>query len=55
MPVAIITGSGGLIGSEAVDHFVSEGFDVVGHIFAQSEAQEYVEKAVRIERAILLG
>ena len=30
MPVAIITGSGGLIGSEAVDHFVSEGFDVVG-------------------------
>jgi peptidyl-prolyl cis-trans isomerase A (cyclophilin A) len=32
-----------------------QGFDVVGHIFAQSEAQEYVEKAVRIERAILLG
>jgi len=30
MPVAIITGAGGLIGSEAVDHFVSEGFDVVG-------------------------
>ncbi|HEY3435026.1 MAG TPA: NAD-dependent epimerase/dehydratase family protein, partial [Solirubrobacterales bacterium] len=30
MPVAIITGSGGLIGSEAVDHFISEGFDVVG-------------------------
>ncbi len=30
MPVAIITGSGGLIGSEAVDHFVSQGFDVVG-------------------------
>src|SRR4051795_10022146 len=30
MPVAIITGAGGLIGSEAVDHFVGEGFDVVG-------------------------
>ncbi len=30
MPVAIITGSGGLIGSEAVEHFVAEGFDVVG-------------------------
>lgn len=30
MPVAIITGSGGLIGSEAVGHFVGEGFDVVG-------------------------
>ncbi len=30
MPVAIITGSGGLIGSEAVEHFVAEGFDVIG-------------------------
>jgi CDP-paratose 2-epimerase len=30
MPVAIITGSGGLIGSEAVAHFVEAGFDVVG-------------------------
>jgi CDP-paratose 2-epimerase len=30
VPVAIITGAGGLIGSEAVDHFVAEGFDVVG-------------------------
>jgi len=30
MPVAIVTGAGGLIGSEAVDHFVAEGFDVVG-------------------------
>jgi CDP-paratose 2-epimerase len=30
MPVAIITGAGGLIGSEAVDFFVEEGFDVVG-------------------------
>ncbi len=30
MPVVIITGAGGLIGSEAVEHFVAEGFDVVG-------------------------
>ncbi|HWM63366.1 MAG TPA: NAD-dependent epimerase/dehydratase family protein [Solirubrobacterales bacterium] len=30
MPVAIVTGSGGLIGSEAVGHFVREGYDVVG-------------------------
>jgi CDP-paratose 2-epimerase len=30
MPVAIITGAGGLIGSEAVEHFVREGFEVVG-------------------------
>ncbi len=30
MPVAIITGAGGLIGSEAVQHFIGEGFDVVG-------------------------
>ena len=30
MPVAIVTGSGGLIGSESVAHFVEAGFDVVG-------------------------
>jgi CDP-paratose 2-epimerase len=30
MPVAVITGSGGLIGSEAVAHFVGQGYDVVG-------------------------
>jgi CDP-paratose 2-epimerase len=30
MPAAIVTGSGGLIGSEAVDCFVREGYDVVG-------------------------
>jgi CDP-paratose 2-epimerase len=30
MPVAIVTGSGGLIGSEAVGHFVSRGYDVAG-------------------------
>jgi CDP-paratose 2-epimerase len=30
MAIAIVTGSGGLIGSEAVRFFTSEGFDVVG-------------------------
>jgi len=30
MPVAIVTGSGGLIGSEAAAHFAREGFDVLG-------------------------
>lgn len=30
MPIAIITGSGGLIGSESVDYFIQQGFDVVG-------------------------
>jgi len=30
MPVAIVTGAGGLVGSEAVEHFIAEGFDVVG-------------------------
>jgi len=30
MPIAIVTGSGGLIGSESVEYFVQQGFDVVG-------------------------
>ena len=30
MPTAIVTGSGGLIGSESVRHFVEAGYDVVG-------------------------
>ncbi|HTD78119.1 MAG TPA: NAD-dependent epimerase/dehydratase family protein, partial [Chloroflexota bacterium] len=30
MPIAIVTGSGGLIGSESVRHFAGLGFDVVG-------------------------
>jgi CDP-paratose 2-epimerase len=30
MPIAIITGSGGLIGSESVGRFVESGFDVIG-------------------------
>jgi CDP-paratose 2-epimerase len=30
MPTALITGSGGLIGSESVAHFVEAGYDVVG-------------------------
>jgi CDP-paratose 2-epimerase len=30
MPLAIVTGSGGLIGSASVEHFVRQGFDVIG-------------------------
>lgn len=30
MPTAIVTGSGGLIGSESVNHFVQAGYGVVG-------------------------
>jgi CDP-paratose 2-epimerase len=30
MPIALVTGSGGLIGSESVRHFAHRGFDVVG-------------------------
>jgi CDP-paratose 2-epimerase len=30
VPTAIVTGSGGLIGSESVRHFVKNGFDVIG-------------------------
>ena len=30
MPTAIITGSGGLIGSESVRHFVEAGYEVIG-------------------------
>lgn len=30
MPVAVVTGSGGLIGSEAVRHLVESSYDVIG-------------------------
>ena len=30
MPLAIVTGSGGLIGSESVSHLVETGYDVIG-------------------------
>jgi CDP-paratose 2-epimerase len=30
MPIAIVTGSGGLVGAESVRHFVQGGYDVVG-------------------------
>jgi CDP-paratose 2-epimerase len=30
MPIAVVTGSGGLIGSESVRHFIEAGYDVVG-------------------------
>jgi CDP-paratose 2-epimerase len=30
MPIAVVTGSGGLIGSESVRHFTEVGYDVIG-------------------------
>src|SRR2546423_13577855 len=30
MPVAVITGAGGLIGSESVVYFAQQGYDVIG-------------------------
>jgi CDP-paratose 2-epimerase len=30
MPIAIVTGSGGLIGSESAGHFIERGYDVIG-------------------------
>ena len=30
MPIAIVTGSGGLIGSESAQYFAEQGFEVVG-------------------------
>jgi CDP-paratose 2-epimerase len=30
MPIAVITGSGGLIGSECVRHFAASGYDIIG-------------------------
>src|SRR5687767_6633582 len=30
MPIAIVTGSGGLIGSESATYLVEQGFDVIG-------------------------
>src|SRR4051812_26794122 len=30
MPIAIVTGSGGLIGSESASYFTEQGFDVIG-------------------------
>jgi aconitate hydratase len=43
VPVAIVTGSGGLIGSESVRHLVSQGFDVVG--VENGEAHEVTVRA----------
>ena len=49
MPVAIVTGSGGLIGSEAVEHFIKQGYDVVGlendmraHFFGSEASTSHV-------------
>jgi CDP-paratose 2-epimerase len=57
MSVAIITGSAGLVGSEAVSHFASLGMDVVGidngmraEFFGESASTRWVKE--RLEREI---
>jgi CDP-paratose 2-epimerase len=54
MPIAIITGSGGLVGSESVRHFVEAGYDVVGidndlraQFFGPSASTQPVTDALR--------
>jgi CDP-paratose 2-epimerase len=54
MPTAIITGSGGLVGSESVRHFVEAGYDVVGldndlraHFFGPAASTQPVTDALR--------
>src|ERR1044072_4599592 len=56
MPVAIITGSGGLIGSEAGEHFLAEGFDFIGiqtdmraRFFGPESATEHVAERLVAE------
>ena len=53
MPTAIITGSGGLVGSESVTHFVQAGYDVIGldndmraHFFGPSASTRPVSAAL---------
>jgi CDP-paratose 2-epimerase len=54
MATAIITGSGGLVGSESVRHFVEAGYDVVGldndlraHFFGPTASTQPVTDALR--------
>ncbi|HEX6116111.1 MAG TPA: NAD-dependent epimerase/dehydratase family protein [Solirubrobacterales bacterium] len=56
MPVAIVTGSGGLVGSEAVRRLVAEGYDVVGiendmraRFFGPDASTAHVTEALRRE------
>ncbi len=56
MPVAVITGSGGLIGSETVRHFARLGYDVVGvdndmraHFFGEEASTQDVTDALSAE------
>jgi CDP-paratose 2-epimerase len=57
MSVAVITGSAGLVGSEAVSHFASMGFDVVGidngmraKFFGESASTRWVRE--RLEKEV---
>ena len=54
MSIAIITGSSGLVGSEAVEFFVKKGFDVIGidnnfreFFFGKNASTFLVEKSLK--------
>ncbi len=56
MPTAIVTGSGGLVGSESVRHFAEQGYDVIGlendlrsHFFGPSASTTHTTAALRRE------
>jgi CDP-paratose 2-epimerase len=58
VPIAIITGSGGLIGSESVRYFVEQGFDVIGvendmraRFFGEEASTRHVSDALTDELA----
>jgi CDP-paratose 2-epimerase len=62
MATALITGSGGLIGSEAVRYFASEGFDVIGldndmraHFFGPSASTRHTSDALKSEYESFIG
>jgi CDP-paratose 2-epimerase len=56
VPTAIVTGSGGLIGSESVKHFIEAGFDVVGldndmraRFFGEAASTAWVTEQLRAD------
>ena len=58
MPVAIVTGSGGLVGSESVRHLVASGYDVIGlendmraSFFGESASTRRVSEQLKAEHA----
>jgi CDP-paratose 2-epimerase len=54
MPIAIVSGCGGLIGSEAARYFTEQGFDVIGldndmraHFFGPESSTAHVTRGLQ--------